>query len=365
MRIIYICDRLTSTSGIFQKVLAQAQEWERVGHTVWIATPNDLKPQRPARLIAGLPYRTDDAGGKRLLTARFAEQVRRRGLSNFALGQAAAKLKVDLIYTRELPQGIGLRQFMRSHRIVLEINGDALQEIDGRIARARRRRLRNMMMAGSSGVVFVSNELRRNCGISGINSIVIANPCLPRSDGVEYRRNRGQRPMIGFIGSFRHYWYGIDKVVYLARQLPGFDFTVIGDRIDGPDNLNCYANLTRAESDRIISRLDVGLSSLALHRKGMEEASTLKSRHYLSMGVPIIQAYRDTDIPSDTECVLEISNAENNCHDWLDEIERFVWKAFKSDNFSEQALELASGPLSLAEKERVRLGFLEDCFKAY
>jgi hypothetical protein len=40
----------------------------------------------------------------------------------------------------------------------------------------------------------------------------------------------------------------------------------------------------------------------------MSEASPLKSREYLALGLPVIGAYEDTDIPPDDPVYLQLPN---------------------------------------------------------
>lgn len=49
----------------------------------------------------------------------------------------------------------------------------------------------------------------------------------------------------------------------------------------------------------LAARADVGIGSLALHRKGMVEACTLKVREYLAAGVPVYSGHVDSGLPSD------------------------------------------------------------------
>jgi lipid A disaccharide synthetase len=45
----------------------------------------------------------------------------------------------------------------------------------------------------------------------------------------------------------------------------------------------------------------------------MEEASSLKSREYLAYGLPMVLAYRDTDLDElDVDFLLKIPNTEDN-----------------------------------------------------
>ena len=53
------------------------------------------------------------------------------------------------------------------------------------------------------------------------------------------------------------------------------------------------------EEEKILKKLELcdgGISSLALFRNGLNEASSIKTRQYLSLGIPVIAGCRDTAI---------------------------------------------------------------------
>ena len=50
-----------------------------------------------------------------------------------------------------------------------------------------------------------------------------------------------------------------------------------------------------------------------MHRVGLTEASPLKSREYLAYGLPMILAYKDTDLDQlNVDYLLRIPNSEDN-----------------------------------------------------
>lgn len=62
-----------------------------------------------------------------------------------------------------------------------------------------------------------------------------------------------------------------------------------------------YGLLPTEEYQEILKNCDIGLDSLALSRKNLEEAAALKVREYLANGLPVFSAYKDTAIPKDFE----------------------------------------------------------------
>jgi hypothetical protein len=356
MRVLFLSHTLASTSGAAYKVVAVASEWQRQGHSVWLASTREPRP-RPVDEVSARLRRSPAARG---LGERIAGEVVFRALYPSLFARVCAQLRIDLIYSRELPPAPGLRALIRGTPFVLEINGDVAREVGNRSTRARYLGARALQLASADGVVFVSRELKRACQPEPARSIVLANPCLPSSASTA-RPIQSGRPSLVLIGYAKHDWSGMDKIAGLASALPEFDFVVIGASVPGPGNLRCFPALTQAEADRVMLGCTVGLGPLALHRKGMFEASPLKSRNYLALGLPVIQSYEDTDLSEADGCVLELPNRDDGLPGNLDRVREFVWRAFSDPSLSQRALALANGRLSLRAKEQDRLRFLESC----
>ena len=91
----------------------------------------------------------------------------------------------------------------------------------------------------------------------------------------------------------------------------------------------------------------------------MHEASPLKVREYLALGLPTIIGYKDTDFPQGAPFLLELPNVENNVDFAADAILRFVeeWKNKRVPR--SEVLHL-----DLKKKERERLRFLKEVANA-
>ncbi|MCX7867577.1 MAG: hypothetical protein N2438_10690, partial [Limisphaera sp.] len=73
-----------------------------------------------------------------------------------------------------------------------------------------------------------------------------------------------------------------------------------------PRNVEVHSSLNRLDYERLLSRADAGIGSLALHRLGLTEACPLKTREYLAYGLPVIIGYKDSDFPSGAPFVLQL-----------------------------------------------------------
>jgi hypothetical protein len=155
-------------------------------------------------------------------------------------------------------------------------------------------------------------------------------------------------------------WHGIDKVLWLARHFAKWQFDLIGieaRQIDHqgcgvPPNVATHGVLGRTDYEKVLLGVDVGLGTLALHRKNMNEACPLKVREYLAYGIPTIIGYRDTDFPRPAPFLLELPNTPTNVEDHVADIERFVatWRGRRV--FREEIAHL-----DMRRKERERVAF--------
>jgi glycosyltransferase involved in cell wall biosynthesis len=108
------------------------------------------------------------------------------------------------------------------------------------------------------------------------------------------------------------YWHGYDRVISgMARYRAeggqrevhfdivgdGFDLQPLKDlarRENLEDRVHFHGSRRGAELTAIVARCHVGISCIALHRKG-SDTSDLKSREYCARGLPFIIGYQDRD----------------------------------------------------------------------
>jgi hypothetical protein len=357
MRIVYVTNAL-QLSGVARKSVAQASEWERQGHEVWLMTPRHPQVRRVLSVAAQL----DQPARPRSFLERLRGELDFRARYATKLAAAVRAHSIDLVYMREVPMAPALPGLLRRVPTVLEINSDALSELSMRSRRLVHKYVRAYELSHVAGVVFVSRELQTICRPGAPrHATVIANPCPIIDDAHLPAVPRPARPTLVLIGTQAQRWTGFDKLVTLAELLPELDFVAVGAQLTGPPNLRSFPSLPQADANRLMRGCTVGIGSLALHRKGMEEASPLKSRNYLALGLPIIQAYRDTDLTEADGCVLALPNCEDNIRPHVARIAEFAWRAYTDPALSQPALSLARGRLSLAHKEALRLSFMQGC----
>jgi glycosyltransferase involved in cell wall biosynthesis len=117
---------------------------------------------------------------------------------------------------------------------------------------------------------------------------------------------RGEVTEMLFVASHFAAWHGLDLLIDAAQaSTEKFLVHIVGDvceedrlRLIGDPRFVVHGKMTHEEIAAIAGRCWVGLSSLALFRKKMEEACTIKVREYLMMGLPVYAGYRDVFLGS-------------------------------------------------------------------
>ena len=124
-----------------------------------------------------------------------------------------------------------------------------------------------------------------------------------------------------------------------------------------PSNLTLHGYLSSDEYLKVLARADVAISSLALHRIQLDEASTLKSRECLALGLPLVVAYVDTDLDeAGFDFLLKIPNKEDNIQTHGEAIREFAYR-MRGVRADRTALK---DRIDAARKEELRLKFFEE-----
>jgi len=118
-------------------------------------------------------------------------------------------------------------------------------------------------------------------------------------------------------------WHGYDRLirglkVYYSSPGVRWDvrFLVVGDggargrlellvgSLGLNDRVKFYGVLTGTALKEVFDHSDIGVSSLAVHRKGLKIASDLKTREYLARGLPAIICADDPDLTEEKPFLL-------------------------------------------------------------
>jgi len=345
LRIAYVarCDASTE-NGVLKKLVSQVAEWRKAGHEAELfILSRDPRTWSGARNVIGRVVRETD-----WLT---------RGLWLAGLLRAVERWKPDIVYARFDTGTSAMASMMSRVPTVLELNTVDLAEYRLYLPRyqyAYHRIVRKKTLLRAAGFVAVTAEISHQYSHFGKPTVVIANGI----DLAQYETVpavTGRKLRVVFMGAPNALWHGLDKISNLAQRLPEVQFDLIGpNRTTGwPPNVSVHGLLGRDAYQQLMEQSDAAIGTLALHRKNMDEASPLKTREYLAMGIPCIIGYRDTDFPEPVPFLLELPNTEDNAVAAASAIEKFCadWHGRRVDRASVQHLDLR-------HKEAGRLQFL-------
>jgi hypothetical protein len=357
MRIVYFTEwDAYSSSGVLSKIEYQVNVWKSLGHEVHVLLTSI--PPLQKGLVPLINAQTVYCKALSYLPSGFIQTYTNKVLSINRVKKEIWKISPDLIYTRQSIWYPGLTSLYRKYPTVVELNTDDVSEL--RLTGGFKNNIyllgREKIIKSARGFLAVSHEIGRLYAKYNKPIEVVANG-FDLSRVAEQQTVYNERPQLLFVGSPDQVWHGIDKILVMARLIPEYDLHMVGPILNSerlPSNLIQHGYLNKNELYDLYKKINIGIGSLALHRKQMNEASPLKVREYAAFGLPMILGYQDTDLQGQ-DFILYIGNYENNVLDRINEIKAFVdlWKNIKVSRTDVEAL------ISSRIKETKRLNFFQ------
>ncbi|MCT7655670.1 hypothetical protein MBH78_15430 [Oceanimonas sp. NS1] len=135
---------------------------------------------------------------------------------------------------------------------------------------------RRLSLKCADAFVFVTEELSGSRSFAGMsrNRTVIGNG-IDVSDFMFKECTGNEKPQLLFVGSPGQSWHGLDKILTLASQFKECVINIVGPdekeckRIWGetPENIVFHGYLSNEDVKDLACTMDVGIGTLALHRK--------------------------------------------------------------------------------------------------
>jgi glycosyltransferase involved in cell wall biosynthesis len=352
VKIAYVCFvTAVVPDGVSRKIATQAAHWRRAGHEVEVCS---LSP------AAGSGAARSALGGRVFSFSGPADRVR----ATMALARDVRRMGPDIVYLRYDRFVPPLPPALWPLPVVVEINTDDRRETSlYRKAGWLYNELNRVATLGlAAGLVCVTNELARSRSFTAYRkpTIVIANGAEPGEIPVAPPVVNERPAAVMLVGAMAP-WTGVDKVIALAAAAPELDVHVIGANVAEadarlPPNVHLHGVLAPAQYGGLLGAADFGIGPLALHRKGMSEASPLKVREYLLHGLPVLTAHEDTDFPGQEPWfVLRLPNSEDNVASGLPAIRAWVASVRGRRVPREEVVERVGA----GAKEAARLAFLD------
>jgi len=314
MRIAYVSLHWprTHNTGVGKKIQSQITAWRSRGNDARLFM--HTSKQEPASDLIEAEVISYEVRGK------FQTEINRIRAAQ-ALVRAVEAYHPDIIYLRYGIYVYPAHRLMRIAPVIEEINtNDLTQHADlGGVYSLYNRLTRGIFLHRVHGLVTVSRELAVSSAFASYRkpTSVIANG-IDLDLFTPLPAPANQIPRLVFIGSPGYLWHGIDKLVHFARCYPDLPLDIVGyDKLPEfeplPSNLKLHGYLSSAAYQKVLAGADAAISSLALHRIQLEEASPLKSRECLALGLPLALAYQDTDLGAASyDFLLRIPNKEDN-----------------------------------------------------
>ena len=246
-------------------------------------------------------------------------------------------LRADLIILRAtaysmplLVFGLLWQRFIKSARIVVDVPTPFVavyDEVGGKSGGLLSKSLKKLIIQFSfpwtlwvaHRVVQYAHESRRFSYGLGKKTLLMANGIDCEKIPVLQRAEVFDGMMLNFICVANvEFWHGFDRLLrgvrnYLSSPYKGVDVFVriVGDGGDVErlrslakelelEGCVSFEGELRGESlSDIYETANLGVSSLALHRKGLTMASDLKTRDYVARGLPVIYCSDDLDVDAD------------------------------------------------------------------
>ena len=318
MKIAYVglhLEKEILNGGVGNKIKTQMKVWKELGHSTHCFI---LSTDKITFLNTSIfNFKKVNNGG---LNGLIKQEID-RSVSLKKMIEDVKRFKPDIVYLRYGLYAHPLKRLFKIAPTVIEINSNDVDEYKyrGGFYYWMNRVTRSIQFKNVSGLSAVSWELAnlRSFKKYKKTTTVIANGV----DFEEYEElppSENPSPRTIFVGTPGYNWHGIDKLKTFAERYPDVIVDIVGYKesdlaYDLPSNIICHGFLPKEDIIHMMRNADAAFGTLALHRKNMEEASPLKVREALAYGLPIIIAYKDTDLEKiEADFILKLPNKENN-----------------------------------------------------
>ncbi|RBQ29238.1 glycosyltransferase family protein [Aliarcobacter vitoriensis] len=294
MKIAYVLIHdIKTNDGITKKILGQKTEWENSGHKVELYTTmiekgDSILPSK--QYISKSPFKL-----------RFQVQ-------NDML-QDIDNFNPDLVYFRYNTWSRTWSLLTTKYKSVVELNTYDLGEYLLFLKKEKTLKaflryigykfMRGLFLGKVNGIIGVTKEIAEHKDYTKYNkpATYIPNAIDLKifSTFKSIKTNlQDRRVGLFFIGSPGFECHGVRHIINLAKNLPEYDFHIVG--IDGNNSSNLYWHgyMNMEQYMEVLKSCDICISSLATYEKNITEACPLKAREYLAYGYPMILGYDDT-----------------------------------------------------------------------
>lgn len=355
MRIAYVTIHIAPKimrGGVGKKIRTHIKLWREQGHevTLFSLTPAEIPFPEERQFLF-------DA--KTNLLKR--ESNRASGLMRML--DAIRIYKPDIIYLRFGLYSYPLHEIHKIAPVVVDTNSNDVDEYrkKGVFFYWVNRLTRKLTFGPASGVVSPSYELVDILVPKHDKPVCVVANGVDLNDVEILPAPKNDHPVLTLVGTPGMSWHGVDKLIEFAKRYPEITVNIVGygsGDIEGdvPGNVKLHGFLNSQQVKDILAGTDVACGTLAFHRNKMHEASALKVREALTHGIPVLIAFRDTDLKDvQVDTILRIPNTEDNVLHHAEEIRDFAYHMMGK----RVDLSVVGPYLDQRKKEEKRLAFFE------
>ncbi len=352
MRIAYLLViNLGVYDGVIQKIVSQINSWNYYGHEVQVFCITPDAYRQSSLYASKVKINTYVEGGK-------LKKAKNYLLDIFKLSKFHKKIEKDLnsfnpeiVYVRNTFYQPYIGRIVKQYIGVYEYNTSELKEykllaktfFKYKIAYVYYLFFYKSFFKSFKGVSCVTYELEDEFKGSinpHVDTMVIPNAIdLEKEQKILKRKEVNKIPNLLFIGTPGANWHGLDAIEKLAEKTMGkLNFHIIGFENTNPvtSNITYHGFMMKEDYQKIFDMCDIGIGTVALYRKKMNEACPLKVREYLVNGLPIIICYEDTAFKRELpKWVIQLPNREdsllNNYHKIIDFCNHYLNKRIKTE----------------------------------
>jgi hypothetical protein len=374
---------LKPESGVAQKSFALAEAMREGGRQVFLVAISDQK--RPAAIPSFLDIRTVTRNNYIAEAFRFFESIEsddivllRYPFASEGLLNLVRKYGKQIVFEHNTVEQAEMLLMQREHfnrqRFSWSLSYLKYAFQTKFLNSTIESRLGPAILAHVLGGICVSNEIRTyelgRC--KNYNSVTIANGAqqLARLQ-LASAPLRDEIVVTMLIGS-EAVWHGYERLFAGLLLNPGLAKRIVVQIIgvDMPASFSWPANhnhqvvwlgkKTKQEISDLLQHCHIGVGTLALYRKSMQEASPLKVRECLMLGLPMIIGYFDTDVSADNRFRPFLFSVNNNDSpiDWQGVVNWYI-NISQHPHHRQQLADLASERLSMNSKAKQYLDFLD------
>ncbi len=344
MRIVYYLDWPgSSDSGVIAKVTDQISSWKQHGHEVnliLVATRNLAANWKPCET-----YRFEYHNPKTRLQARRQALAR---LKQFPPGTVFIR-RYGLMWLTEI---LAIRS--RFFFVELNTNNNVYYRRKSFVAWIWHKSQHRLIGRSASGAFAVTGEIAKLEKSIFQHIEVVSNGIMIPSK-IPSKKNLPRKTSFVFLAGGDYIWNGIGVLEIIAKQLPDFDFTIIGieSRTQTATNLRYLSHIPPNLLPMTLSQFDFGISTLNLKEVGLSEAAPLKARTYIINDLPVIGRFPDAGLTgSKAYFQLEFSHLTNLLVN-IEELMKFI-DYWQSRNITSDVLD----SVDVFKIEKRRLDFI-------